>query len=38
VLSAATALGFTGPQLGAIADAFDSVGILGAAASFGIAA
>ena len=38
VLSAATALGFTGAQLGAIADAFDSVGILGAAASSSIAA
>ncbi|MGB3232604.1 MAG: M4 family metallopeptidase [Mycobacterium sp.] len=38
VLSAATALGLTAPQLAAIADAFDSVGILGAAASFSIAA
>ncbi|MGB3231929.1 MAG: M4 family metallopeptidase [Mycobacterium sp.] len=38
VLSAATALGLTAPQLTAIADAFDSVGILGAAASLSIAA
>ncbi|GAB3218117.1 M4 family metallopeptidase [Mycolicibacterium hippocampi] len=38
VLSAATTLGFTSAQLAAIDDAFDSVGILGAAASFSIAA
>ena len=38
VLSAATVLGFTAAQLGAIRDAFDSVGILGVAASSAIAA
>jgi Zn-dependent metalloprotease len=38
VLSTATALGFPETQLGAIRDAFDSVGILGSEASLSIAA
>ncbi len=38
VLSSATAQGFSDEQLDAIADAFDSVGIIGAAASAAIAA
>ena len=38
VLSTATALGFTETQLGAIRDAFDTVGILGSEASLSIAA
>lgn len=38
VLGAATALGLTAAELGAIRDGFDSVGILGAAASIAVAA